>query len=117
VNLISDSFANNTAYNLLEHVPATVSSFAIAFGKAELIVPKVALADNKAVNITAAILYEAGQLAIQWDFPAFTTSLLYDPIAATTDLIVTTSGAAKAASGSIMIIAVLTAVLAMMRQE
>jgi hypothetical protein len=116
VQLLSDSFANNTAFNKLDPVPATVSSFALAFGKGELIVPRVALVDNKAVNITANILYEAGQLTVQWDFPAGAT-ILYDPVMATSDLIVTTSAAAATShSGFIMMLAILAAVAAMLRQ-
>jgi hypothetical protein len=115
VQLLSDSFANNTAYNTLDPVPATVSSLAIAFGKGELIVPRVALVNNKATNITATILYEAGQLEVQWDFPGQTAAgqtILYDPVAATTDLIVSTTSAALAKSVSGFVLSVSLALLA-----
>jgi hypothetical protein len=120
VQLISDQFANNTAYQRLDHVPGTVSSFAIAFGKADLIVPQVATVDNKTVAIKATVLYEAGQLQVQWDFPSFTTAgagLLYDPVTATSDLVLAyTSGAAgKSVSVVALLVTMLAAVCSMLR--
>jgi hypothetical protein len=125
IQLFSSQVANNTGYKRLDHVPGTISSFAIGFGVGNIIVPTVAQEDGLNVNIATNVTYAGGQLSITWDFPSYNTSLVYDPVTATSDLVIadatttTTSGVAseKSVSAMAVIAAVAVAMWAMNRQD